>query len=454
MSTCSSVKSIRSSETLTGINPPSLPTSSSGRLSNRSSASSMGQLGASQGSSVQQSRADELGLCSRCNRKFSNLFRVGDSFSWCSVCRRKSRAVDTALPLDTDFQTPAAKSSRSVPTHRNGKRESDIIGRTPDTAMEINSSDDDEEATNDTRTAMNPCEQQCQSGLQSAVNRMESLKIAYPSRTDPEAVEILASDIQRLNPLEFLNDTIIDFYIKYIQREFLSLEGGRRFHFFNSFFYKKLSGVVGKKKKKKVVDYSKLRKWTRGINIFEKDYLFIPVHDKLHWSLAIVCFPNHGPGSASGCERCILHLDSMTCGHDSVTVFRLLRSYLVAEGAEMERDDNINKITPNVIPARKVPVPLQENDSDCGLFLLHYIRKFVESAPKTMKMSDVENRLEDIGLFGRQWFFPTEASSLRTSIQEQLQRLFAQKDESVGLLSDASLETFEVGIPRKLEAEF
>lgn len=34
-------------------------------------------------------------------------------------------------------------------------------------------------------------------------------------RTDPEAVEILASDIQRLNPLEFLNDTIIDFYIKY-----------------------------------------------------------------------------------------------------------------------------------------------------------------------------------------------------------------------------------------------
>lgn len=36
-------------------------------------------------------------------------------------------------------------------------------------------------------------------------------------RTDPEAVEILASDIQRLEPLEFLNDTIIDFYIKYDQ---------------------------------------------------------------------------------------------------------------------------------------------------------------------------------------------------------------------------------------------
>lgn len=35
-------------------------------------------------------------------------------------------------------------------------------------------------------------------------------------RGDPEAVEIVFSDIQRLDPLEFLNDTVIDFYIKYV----------------------------------------------------------------------------------------------------------------------------------------------------------------------------------------------------------------------------------------------
>jgi hypothetical protein len=34
-------------------------------------------------------------------------------------------------------------------------------------------------------------------------------------RDDPDAVEILHSDLQRLAPLEFLNDTLIDFYIKY-----------------------------------------------------------------------------------------------------------------------------------------------------------------------------------------------------------------------------------------------
>jgi hypothetical protein len=56
--------------------------------------------------------------------------------------------------------------------------------------------------------------------------------------------------------------------------------------------------------------------------------------------------------------------------------------------------------------------------------------------------------------FGRQWFLPIEASSLRSSIQEQLQKLFAENGGALNVLSDASLETFEVGIPRKLEAEF
>ncbi|KAG0590484.1 hypothetical protein KC19_1G103000 [Ceratodon purpureus] len=461
MSTCSTVKeNTRSSETHKEINPRRVRSLSLRRLSSRNSVASMEEGGASHANSVKQSRADELGCCSKCNKRFPNLSRVsGSSDFLCSACRRRSKGVDPDVSLIIDFQTYAAKSPGSGRKQQTGKREKDIIGRTPDTAMEIESSDE-EEAADNTGSVMNPCEQHLQSGLQNATNRMLGFRIAYPSRTDPQAVEILASDIQRLDPLEFLNDTIIDFYIKYIQSEFLSLEGGRRFHFFNSFFYKKLSGIVGKKsvwpaqKTKKVADLSQLRKWTRGINIFEKDYLFIPVHDKLHWSLAIICFPNHGPGSASGCERCILHLDSMTCGHDSSTVFRLIRSYLVEEGALMEGDDSIKTLTCSNIPAKKVPVPLQENESDCGLFLLHYIRKFVESAPKKLKMSDVENRLGDIGLFGRQWFFPIEASSLRTSIQEQLQRLFAENDGTLGVSSDASLETFVTGVPRKLEAEF
>ena len=48
----------------------------------------------------------------------------------------------------------------------------------------------------------------------------------------------------------------------------------------------------------------------QGVDIFSKDFLLIPIHDALHWSLIIVCHP--GLDFESNERRpYILHLDSM-----------------------------------------------------------------------------------------------------------------------------------------------
>ncbi|XP_024384389.1 uncharacterized protein [Physcomitrium patens] len=354
-----------------------------------------------------------------------------------------SRELLTPKTPDPSFQVDSDRKrlvAEPIGRSRKRAREAEFVGRTPDTAMEIDSSDEEDKTSVGNRSSFDgSCvEVSRRAGLRNTFRRrMEKLKvkIAYPSRTDPDAVEILPSDLTRLEPLEFLNDTIIDFYIKYIQRdEFLGAEGRQRFHFFNSFFYKKLSEVVNSQKKKGEAYFSKLRKWTKGTNIFEKDYLFVPIHDKLHWSLAIICFPGFDKGGQS--ERCIIHLDSMTHGHDSQRVFRLLRSYIVAEWkhsvetCENEADEctlSVQRLKADEIMCKKVPVPLQDNESDCGLFLLHYIQKFVEYAPKTLKSRDLDGNWENLGVFGRDWFLSTEASSLRTSILEHLCRLFKQE---------------------------
>ncbi|KAG0560018.1 hypothetical protein KC19_10G147600 [Ceratodon purpureus] len=370
--------------------------------------------------------------------------------------RRKAKTPDPSFDLDSDLKTPAPKVVRRITRKR--ARETDIVGRTPDTAMEINSSDEDEKAQSGIGSVLR------RSSIE--VHRRMGLRNTNRRRTDPDAVEILPSDLQRLDPMEFLNDTVIDFYIKYIQTNiFIGSEGRQRFHFFNSFFYKKLSEVVSTQKKKGGADFSKLRKWTKGTNVFEKDYLIVPIHDKLHWSLAIICFPGSEKGGIS--ERCIIHLDSMTHGHDSQRVFRLLRSYLVAEwkhsvqAGENQADECIQTVQclkADSIPTKKVPVPLQDNESDCGLFLLHYIRKFVENAPKAMKLSDLEGNWDVLGVFGRKWFHSTEASSLRTSIQEQLYRLFDQEILDHAQVNDQSISSggtsgvCEVVIPLDEEA--
>lgn len=59
-------------------------------------------------------------------------------------------------------------------------------------------------------------------------------------------------------------------------------EDKHRFYFFNSFFFRKLADLdkdpgnaLGGK-----AAFQRVRKWTRKVNIFEKDYIFIPVNYK------------------------------------------------------------------------------------------------------------------------------------------------------------------------------
>ena len=100
-------------------------------------------------------------------------------------------------------------------------------------------------------------------------------------------MEILGSDIERLNPGVFLNDTIIDFYIKYIQRdEAFSSKEKERFHFFNSFFYKKVSEVLVSEQG----NFLSLRKWTRGTKMFTKEYIFVPIHKRYVLFYCAMCY--------------------------------------------------------------------------------------------------------------------------------------------------------------------
>ena len=56
----------------------------------------------------------------------------------------------------------------------------------------------------------------------------------------PTLVEVLASDLDRLDEETFLNDTLIHFYMTWIEAHMPESMHGRC-HFFNPFFYSKLT---------------------------------------------------------------------------------------------------------------------------------------------------------------------------------------------------------------------
>lgn len=98
---------------------------------------------------------------------------------------------------------------------------------------------------------------------------------------------------------QYLNDVIIDFYLKYLLCELLNDEERERTHVFSTFFYKRLTTMntnrrnVDKDLKLTASQkrHARVKNWTKGVNLFEKDFIIIPINEQSHWFLAIICFP-------------------------------------------------------------------------------------------------------------------------------------------------------------------
>ncbi|XP_066403502.1 sentrin-specific protease 6 isoform X1 [Molothrus aeneus] len=121
--------------------------------------------------------------------------------------------------------------------------------------------------------------------------------IVYPPSPAKGGISVTNEDLHCLNEGEFLNDVIIDFYLKYLVLEKLKKEDADRIHVFSSFFYKRLN----QRERRNIHETSNLsiqqkrhgrvKTWTRHVDIFEKDFIFVPLNEAAHWFLAVICFP-------------------------------------------------------------------------------------------------------------------------------------------------------------------
>lgn len=267
-------------------------------------------------------------------------------------------------------------------------------------------------------------------------NCKKDARIYYPSRDDPESVEICFGDINSLAPETFLTSQIMNFYIRYIQQQASPTNRAVcDYHFFNTYFYQKLKEAVSYKGDDKDALFIKFRRWWKGVNIFQKSYVLIPINEDYHWSLVIICIPDKEDESGP----IILHLDSLGL-HSSRSVFKNIKSFMREEwnylNLEVAPSDLpiANKIWENLprrIDEKTIAVPQQKNDYDCGLFVLFFMERFLEDAPERLKK-------KDLAMFGKQWFRPEEASGLREKIRNLLIEQFQSASEDIGEPQNAS----------------
>ncbi|XP_074011291.1 sentrin-specific protease 7 isoform X1 [Numenius arquata] len=120
--------------------------------------------------------------------------------------------------------------------------------------------------------------------------------IVYPPPPAKGGLGVTREDLECLEYGEFLNDVIIDFYLKYLLLEKAPKHLADRVHIFSSFFYKCLTRTEKNSEGDLEVSaaqrrHRRVRTWTRHINIFSKDYIFVPVNEESHWYMAVICFP-------------------------------------------------------------------------------------------------------------------------------------------------------------------
>ncbi|XP_012699438.1 sentrin-specific protease 1 isoform X2 [Setaria italica] len=138
---------------------------------------------------------------------------------------------------------------------------------------------------------------------------------------EPSNIAITKEKLECLRPRGWLNDEVINLYIELL-KERAEREPQRflKCHFFNTFFYKKLTcGIAG-------YDYQSVRRWTTfkklGYGLTECEKIFIPVHRDIHWCLAVINMK----------DKTFQYLDSLGgSGHD---VLRVLIYHGRIEGQE------------------------------------------------------------------------------------------------------------------------
>ncbi|KAK2905878.1 sentrin-specific protease 7 [Channa argus] len=326
--------------------------------------------------------------------------------------------------------------------------------------------------------------------------------IQFPPPPLKGGITVTMEDLQCLDSGHFLNDVIIDFYLKYLLQN-ASASLAERSHIFSSFFYKQLTrrdnaseGTTSDSCQRQR-RHQRVKTWTRHVDIFEKDFLFVPVNQEAHWYLVVICFPgleepkveawtrpdpqmakchseidesqdqdeaqgskspngdtdtrptlNHSdsvgtdtenaqeestkdspPGPVNCTEQtfqkkaickrpCILIMDSLKLSlHERV--FKLLREYLQSEW-EVRRGST-RAFGPDQLTSSHCLVPLQDNSSDCGLYLLQYVESFLKDPVVHF----------DLPLHLERWFPRQQVRRKRDEIRDLVLNLYRHQNRDI-----------------------
>jgi hypothetical protein len=244
--------------------------------------------------------------------------------------------------------------------------------------------------------------------------------------SDKKSFTISFSDFKTLYNNEWINDTVIDFFIQYEIDSAIKegLFNESEIFAFNSFFFTKLMTRAVKSEKPNY--YENIKRWLTKVDVMKIPYLIIPINEQSHWYCCIIrglpellkyvkslqsqhqleqgqeqgtaTDQNNDTNNLSGIESNpelvtsgsdfvnakktadVFVFDSLAHKHSNIST--PLKTFIIdyckdAYGVEIEK---------TLIRVQHARVPIQNNFNDCGIHVIYNVRKWLHHTTEIEKM--------------------------------------------------------------------
>mmetsp|Transcript_12245 Transcript_12245/g.18544 ORF Transcript_12245/g.18544 Transcript_12245/m.18544 type:complete len:912 (+) Transcript_12245:210-2945(+) len=250
-----------------------------------------------------------------------------------------------------------------------------------------------------------------------------------------DSITISVGDKRRLTEGEFLNDNIIDLQIKRIVISMnkknaptlpptpqvdgvsaakdavpspspppvLSAHNTAPVYAFSCMFYTKLTELP---KYTKESAYGMVKRWTKNVDIFSKDFVFFPINIGAHWSLVCVVRPGNlyedlskvstdlsEDSQTSRNMPCMIFMDSLGL-HNFRKIKNHILDYLEQEWLTVKKSPRT--FSPQTFPCINCSrnVPSQQNSYDCGVYVVKYVELICDIYPSSTH-EDIDKKFKD-----------------------------------------------------------
>lgn len=257
---------------------------------------------------------------------------------------------------------------------------------------------------------------------------------------DNKVFTITKADFKTLYNNEWINDTLIDFFIKDEMERAIyerKLFKHNEIYSFNSFFFPKL--MTGGRPEDPQRYYRNVKKWLSKLDLTSYNYVILPINENLHWYCAIIKgLPkllnansesekekSLDPSEDSKDEAKYLLEGKLDKKPNNVEIFifdslcqKHSNIYLPLKQLIIDYCDDRHKLKVDKSSIRiySAKVPKQNNFNDCGIHVIYNVRKWLnnhEQCERIWKSPNLKTAF-------RMLFVADERNKMRKELREKL----------------------------------